>query len=383
MYTYLYINRSRIVITNCRWEKCIKERDPRKASYNQDWDGVFPNTYVPSFQTASEVSGTDDEVVKRPSQTNISASHMLTEDLVKVLSSKKKQMHSQAQNKPVKKTRNKHYNQNHNQNKPQPHPQPQPQPQLELEPEPEIKSQRKPSIVPKSLGLTKSTDINDPKAQTLEKSSSVIIDKPTEPNRPIAQLDTFGKLDLTSIITNNIPPVLYVDTINTSYSISNRYSRNTTGTMEDVSEPSPAVQSKFEAADTVKETIPQSESLDPWASLISKKEILTTKQDEAPISATFGFKTPVITKSDRIETLKRMGERRNTVGSLKEFGLEALSLISKGDARRQLSNIQQDAEGTDFDEGEKMHILVGVSQGGRLLKDKVTLFEESDGEGRH
>ena len=339
---------------------------------------------MPSFQTASEVSGTDDEVVKRPSQTNISASHMLTEDLVKVLSSKKK--HSQTQSKPVKKTRNKNYNQNQYQNKTQSQPQSQPQSQsqAQLQPQPQIKSQRKPSIVPKSLGLTKSVDNADLKMQATDKSTSVLIDEPAEPNKPLVPLDPSRRLDLTAIITNNIPPVLYVDTINTSYSFSNRYSRNTTGTMEDISEPSSVVHSsKLEAANAVKETVPQSDSLDPWTSLTSKKEILSMKQNEAPISATFGFKTPVIMKSDRIETLKRMGERRNTVGSLKEFGLEALSLISKGDPRRQLPHIQQDGEGTDFEEGDKVHILVGVSQGGRLLKDKVTLFEESDGEGRH
>ena len=311
-----------------RWEKCIQARDPKRSFFNQSWDGVFPNSYVPSFQTASEISDTEEEPA-RVSQPNIPMNTILPEDLLlKHFSDKKKQ----AEKREIPRKKNKS--------------------QTQKRPEKRESSPTKHSIVPKTLGLLKKAENHpeeNPVKETIEEIVEITAVKPSSNEAAFREPspDSQNKLDFNTLINNTLPPTLNTETLqNTSFSISSRFSIGNTSM--------PEIPSHI-----------RSQVFHTWAQEESIKEDLFKIN-------TIQSKTPNISKSDRIETLRKLGDRRNTIES---FAFKPIKVAEKENIQNTMYNLRREVENNDTEDGGAEQIFVEVSQGGRLVKEETITLE--------
>lgn len=170
------------------WGKCIEGRDPKRNTINQDWDGTFPNSYLPSFQTDSEVSETDEESYKTNHIIAPPTKLVLQEDLIDILAKKKKAevLKVQSKHQPKNWNRNKFQNRGTYNNQGGNNP-------------------RVANVVPKTLGLVKQAISNPPLATTQIPSGKGLFRTLIKPSTEPPVVPTLETQNLSSIIGNNLP----------------------------------------------------------------------------------------------------------------------------------------------------------------------------------
>jgi len=314
------------------WGKCIGGRDPKRTTINQDWDGNFPNSYLPSFQTASEVSETDDEESIKPSHLIAPAKPVLQEDLIDMLAKKKKPnvevLKVQSKHQPKNWNKNKFQNQSQNQNRGNYNP-------------------KVANVVPKTLGLIKQAHPNlNPNPNLQAQAQGQILYKTLKIPEPTPVLDVQNKaVDLSSIIENNIPKL-------PNEAMSNRFSRSGTMTMETGPDDSaPKISSIYEESPSMRKEVGLSNrerfQLEESPSSMGQNEVMT-------------------------DEFSRRVQRRSVTEPIVGLG-QRFRKTSDKDVKKTGSR--------DLDESSRNQIKIEVSQGGHIVTRRTVDIIYSENEG--
>jgi len=299
------------------WGKCIGGRDPKRTTINQDWDGNFPNSYLPSFQTASEVSETDEEESIKPSHLIAPAKPVLQEDLIDILAKKKKAnvevLKVQSKHQPKNWNKNKFQNQNQNQNRGGNY-------------NPKVAN-----VVPKTLGIFKQAQSNaNPNLNLQAQAQGQTLYKTLKIPEPTVVLDA---QNLSAIIADNLPKL-------SNEAMSNRFSRSGTMIMETGPDASaPKISSIYEESPSMRNEI--------GPSSIGQNEVMA-------------------------DEFSRRGQRRSVTEPIVGLG-QRFKKTSDKDAKKTGSR--------DLDESSRNQIKIEVSQGGHIVTRRTvdTIYSENEG----
>ena len=310
------------------WGKCIEGRDPKRNTINQDWDGTFPNSYVPSFQTDSEVSETDEESYKTNHIIAPPTKLVVQEDLIDILQKKKKAevLKVQSKHQPKNWNRNKFQNRGGNYNSNQ------------------GGNPKATTIVPKTLGLIKQANSTHTPATTQIPAGKglyrTLIKASTEP--PV--VPTMETQNLSSIIGNNLPQL----------PTESRFSRSGTLVLEN-----PINEEQNEGS------IPSGGG--SRERLHMEESPSSMMQNEAKIH------TMQIPNSDLDEDFNK--HRRNQRRSVTE------PIVGLGQRFRKTSDKETRKTGDLDDESAKNQIKIEVSQGGHIVARRTVDLIYSENEG--
>jgi hypothetical protein len=306
------------------WGKCIEGRDPKRNTINQDWDGTFPNSYLPSFQTDSEVSETDEESYKTNHIIAPPTKLVLQEDLIDILANKKRAevLKVQSKHQPKNWNRNKFQSRggNYNNNN-----------------QGGNSNSKATNIVPKTLGLVKQANLATqiPAGKGLFRT---LIKSTTEP--PV--VPTLETQNLSSIIGNNLPQL----------PTESRFSRSGTLVLETPINEEPN-EGSLPSGGGSRERLNMEEGP---SSMI---------QNEA--------KTMQIPNSDLDEDFNK--HRRNQRRSVTE------PIVGLGQRFRKTSDKETRKGGDLDDESAKNQIKIEVSQGGHIVARRTVDLIYSENEG--
>jgi hypothetical protein len=188
--------------------------------------------------------------------------------------------------------------------------------------------------------------------------------------------DPQGKLDFNTIITNTLPQISINDTLpNTSYSISHKFSIPSMNATKFSSEPSMSIhnsifgQLKSNNLNLEKKTFntPTTIRKNPLEDIIKEERVRTGSIEVRGITSA---------QLEKIEISKKSADRRNTVGVPQEFTFKSWTLEVKEDLKDKLHEvIPREVDFIEVEETQNSQILVEVSQGGKLVKGEVPIFE--------
>jgi len=331
-----------------RWEKCIKARDPKKAYPNSTWNGVFPKSYLPSFQTASEASETEVDP-KKIIQKNVKSRKILAEDLIKKLTTEKRKVEVQAQNKLRQKSNNKTRSQSGNKNS--------------------QKYQRKTSIVPKTLGLRKSTDLSPKTVSEISKKKITLDNSKSEINNTM--LESSNKFDFSSLITSTLPQ-LHHDIIPTSpYSMNTRFPMNKGISKEILGEPL-----LLDPAQKKNNGVKPNQII---LENLKKQSCDLLKKDEVEKIIDFEVRTPQLSYLEKVE-VKKQDDGKFTEDNIKDLGQRFFISYEKENKKSKINELGRDVDFSELEENQKIQMSVEVSLGGRILHNRRIDLENSEQE---
>lgn len=318
---------------------------------------MFPKSYLPSFQTASEASETEEEIT-RLAQKNVKKIPIIAEDLIKKLTTEKRKADIQTQPKyQQQKPRNKTRSQSRNKN-----------PQ---------KYQRKAPIVPKTLGLRKSTDQSQQNPVEIPKS---IV--PSESSKPEViknnNQESQNKSDFSSLISSTLTS-LHVD-INPSspYSASHRYPLNKQISLEKIN--------GGILEDTSNNNNPRRKSsgmknIEPSVQKVIERENFERfKKEELTKASELEDRTTQLIHPEKVEISRKVEEQKVASGSIKDLGQRFFISYEKESKKTKVFDANKEVEINEVEEYQKVEVSVEVSLGGRIVKDGITYFENSEQE---